>query len=141
MSANAKEKREKLEENKYETRTLILYEAPHKLLGTLEQILQTLGDRQIVLARELTKIHEEFIRGTCKELVSCIKQPKGEYVILIEGAEKNKNQEKIENLSNLSLEEHYKYYEEKQMDKKEIIKQIAKDRGVQKNEVYKYFVK
>lgn len=141
LSANAKEKREKLEENKYETRTLILYEAPHKLLGTLEQILQTLGNRRIVLARELTKIHEEFIRGTCKELVSCIKQPKGEYVILIEGAEKNKNQEKIENLSNLSLEEHYKYYEEKQMDKKEIIKQIAKDRGVQKNEVYKYFVK
>lgn len=141
LSANAKEKREKLEENKYETRTLILYEAPHKLLGTLEQILQILGDRRIVLARELTKIHEEFIRGTCKELVSRIKQPKGEYVILIEGAEKNKNQEKIENLSNLSLEEHYKYYEEKQMDKKEIIKQIAKDRGVQKNEVYKYFVK
>lgn len=118
----------------------MLYEAPHKLLGTLEQILQTLGNRQIVLARELTKIHEEFIRGTCMEVLRNIKEPKGEYVILIEGAEKNKDQEKIENLSNLSLEEHYKYYEEKQMNKKEIIKQIAKDRGVQKNDVYKYFV-
>ena len=140
LSANTKEKREKLEDNKYETRTLILYEAPHKLLGTLEEILQTLGNRKIVLARELTKIHEEFIRGTCEELRSRIKQPKGEYVILIEGAEKNEIQEKIDNLSSLSLEEHYKYYEEKQMDKKEIIKQIAKDRGVPKNEVYRYFI-
>lgn len=141
LSSNVKEKREKLEENIYEKRTLILYEAPHKLLGTLEQILQTLGNRKIVLARELTKIHEEFIRGTCEELLDNIKQPKGEYVILIEGAEKNKNQEEIENLASLSLEEHYKYYENKQMNKKEIIKKIAKDRGVQKNDVYQYFVK
>lgn len=141
LSANNKEKREKLEENKYETRTLILYEAPHKLINTLEQILENLGDRKIVLARELTKIHEEFIRGKCSEVLNNIQEPKGEFVILIEGAKKSKVQEEIDDLAELSLDEHYKYYEAKQMDKKEIIKQIAKDRGVPKNEVYQYFIK
>lgn len=141
LSTNSKEKREKLEENKYETKTLILYEAPHKLLGTLEQIFQILGNRQIVIAKELTKIHEEFIRGTCKECLSNFKEPKGEFVILIEGAKKSKEQEEIENLTKLSLEEHYKYYSEKRMNKKDIIKKIAKDREVPKNEIYKYFMR
>ena len=78
LSAIKKEKREKLEEIKYETRTLILYEAPHKLKGTLESILEILGNRKIVLARELTKIHEEFIRDTVSNILDRIEEIKGE---------------------------------------------------------------
>lgn len=140
LSAIKKEKREKLEELKYETRTLILYEAPHKLKGTLEQILDILGDRKIVLARELTKIHEEFIRGTVSSIINKIDEIKGEFVILIEGNYVSKKDIEIDNLNNLSLEEHYKIYEKQGLDKKEIIKKIAKDRNVSKNEIYQYFI-
>lgn len=140
LSTNHKEKRDKLDEIKYETRTLVLYEAPHRLQQTLSQILEILGNRQIVLARELTKMHEEYIRGTCLELVEKMQNPKGEFVVLVKGAEKSKQQIEIEDLSGLSLEEHYAYYEEKGMVKKEIIKQIAKDRKVSKNEIYQHFV-
>ena len=140
LSANSKEKIEKLEENKYETKTLILYEAPHKLKDTLEQINNVLGDRQIVLARELTKIHEEYIRGTVKEILDNINEPKGEYVIIIKGAKKTKEEMEKEELLKLDLGKHYLYYENKNMDKKDIIKQIAKDRNVPKNEIYQYFL-
>ena len=140
LSANSKEKIEKLEENKYETKTLILYEAPHKLKDTLEQINSVLGDRQIVLARELTKIHEEYIRGTVKEILDNINEPKGEYVIIIKGAKKTKEEMEKEELLKLDLSKHYSYYENKNMNKKDIIKQIAKDRNVPKNEIYQYFL-
>lgn len=140
LSANSKEKMEKLEENKYETKTLIIYEAPHKLKDTLEQINKVLGDRKIVLARELTKIYEEYIRGTSTELIETINEPKGEYVILIEGAKKTKAEIEKEELIKMDLSKHYEYYENQNMDKKEIIKQIAKDRNVPKNEIYQYFI-
>lgn len=140
LSANSKEKIEKLEENKYETKTLIIYEAPHKLKDTLEQINKVLGERKIVLARELTKIHEEYIRGTSNELLQKIDEPKGEYVILIEGAKKTKAEIEKEELIKMDLSRHYEYYENQNMDKKEIIKQIAKDRNVHKNEIYQYFI-
>jgi len=139
LPVNQKNKKEKLEELKKENKTLILYEAPHKLKNTLENILEIFGNRKIVLAREITKIHEEFIRGTIQEVLKQIEDFKGEFVILIEDIEK-KNEE-IEYLNSLSLEEHYEYYLNKKLDKKEIIKKIAKDRKTNKNEIYKCFMK
>lgn len=140
LSALKKEKREKIEEIKYEKRTIILYEAPHKLKNTLELILEILGDRNIVLARELTKIHEEYIRGKVSEVLDIILEAKGEYVILIEGG-KESFEEIINNeLQNLSLEEHYEHYVKLGLEKKEIIKKIAKDRNTNKNEIYQHFL-
>ena len=90
------------------------------------------------MARELTKIHEEFIRKNIDELLQEIDNLKGEMILIIEG---NKIENKEENeLNNLSLEEHYKYYEKQGLDKKEIIKKIAKDRNVNKNEIYMKFI-
>ena len=96
------------------------------------------GDRKIVLVRELTKIHEEFIRGNIDEIIEKSENLKGEMILLIEGNNEINN-ENI--LNNLSLEEHYNVYEKQGLDKKEIIKKIAKDRGVNKNEIYQYFLK
>lgn len=139
LSTNSKEKKEKLQGLKNENKTIILYEAPHKLRGTLENIMEIFGNRNIVLARELTKIHEEFIRGNLVDILKDIDKIKGEFVILIEGSTKIDEQKEF--LKSLTLEEHYMYYEKKSMDKKEIIKQIAKDRNINKNEIYKYFMK
>ena len=140
LSAIKKERKDKLEEIKYETRTLIFYEAPHKLKATLEDMLEILGDRKIVLARELTKIHEEFIRGKISEIIENLNEVKGEFVLIVEGNNESKKEIELKELNNLSLEEHYKFYEEKGITKKEIIKQIAKDKGVNKNEIYQYFI-
>ncbi len=138
LSKNNKEKKEKLSELKNESRTLIFYESPHKLKNTLEIMIEILGDREIVLAKEITKIHEEFIRGTISEILSKLDTVKGEFVIVVQGAEKI--DEEKEFLNNLTLKEHYKYYENKNFEKKEIIKMIAKDRGKNKNEIYQYFI-
>lgn len=140
LPQNNKNRNEKLERISKEERTTILYEAPHKLMKTLEDIGKVIGKRKVVLARELTKIHEEYIEGTIAELQSKIKEPKGEYVIIIDKNEKTKKQIEQENLNTLSIEEHYKYYEQKGFNKKEIIKQIAKDRNVTKNEIYQKFI-
>ena len=120
---------------------MIFYEAPHKLKATLQAMLEVLGDRQIVLAKELTKIHEKYIRGTISTILEQLEDNvKGEFVVIVDGAEKSKEEIEKLNLNELSLEEHYKYYENKNLDKKEIIKQIAKDRNVNKNEIYQYFI-
>ena len=140
LSTNRREKVEKLEELKLEKRTIILYEAPHKLKNTLETIKEVLGNRRIVLARELTKVYEEFIRKTVDEVLENIDEYRGEFVILIEGSSIGKKELEISNLNNMSIEEHYKYYEDQGLDKKEIIKQIAKDRNVPKNEIYQMFL-
>lgn len=140
LSANKKEKKDKLEELKYETKTLIFYEAPHKLSNTLEAMLEILGDRNIVLARELTKIHEEFIRGKISTIIEQIVDTKGEFVIIVEGNNISKKDKEILDLNELTLEEHYKYYENTGISKKEIIKKIAKDRNVNKNDIYQYFI-
>lgn len=140
LSSNKKEKKEKLEELKYDTKTLIFYESPHRLENTLKIMQEILGNRKIVLARELTKVHEEFIRGTLSTVIEQIVDIKGEFVVLLEGNSTSKQQKQILDLNNLSLEEHYKYYEKKGMDKKNIVKQIAKDRNVSKNEIYQYFL-
>ena len=140
LSALKKEKKEKLEELKYETKTIILYEAPHKLKNTLEIIYEVLGNRKIVLARELTKIHEEFIRDDIKNILENIDNIKGEFVVLIEGSKESKVDIEISNLNNKTLEEHYEFYEKQGLEKKEIIKKIAKDRNLNKNEIYQYFI-
>ena len=136
LPVNKKEKNQKLEELKNIKQTLIFYEAPHKLINTLEQINEILGDRNIVLAREITKMHEEFIRGKISEIKEKINDPKGEFVIIVEGNDIDLNDEKIIFLNNLSLEEHYNYYEKQNYEKKEIIKKIAKDRNLSKNDIY-----
>ena len=140
LPVNKSEKLKKLEDIKMYEQTIILYEAPHKLINTLEAIKEILGDRNIVLAREITKIHEEYIRGNVSELISNINNPKGEFVILLEGSSQSVEEEKIEYLNNISLEEHYEFYEKQGYDKKEIIKKIAKDRKTNKNEIYQYFI-
>ena len=136
LPLNKKLRKEKLEEIQKANKTLILYEAPHKLESTLKDLKSILEDRKIVLAREITKIHEEFIRGDIEFLIEKSKEIKGEIVLIIEA-----NNKKEENkLLDLSLEEHYKYYEDQGLEKKEIIKKIAKDRNVNKNEIYKNFI-
>lgn len=140
LPLNKKNRKEKLEQIKIGENTIILYEAPHKLIQTLEELRTITGNRRIVLAKELTKIHESYIIGTAEELKNEVQQPKGEYVIVIEKNEKTAKQEQKELLNQLSIKEHYKYYEKNGLDKKEIIKKIAKDRNVSKNEIYKEFI-
>ena len=137
LPLNKKLRKEKLEEIKNENKTLIIYEAPHKIKDTLNDLKVVVGDRKIVLARELTKIHEEFIRGNIDEIIEKSENLKGEMILLIEGSHEVNN-ENI--LNNLSLDEHYNVYEKQGLSKKEIIKKIAKDRGVNKNEIYQYFL-
>lgn len=140
LPVNNKEKKEKLEEIKKYTQTVILYEAPHKLINTLKSMLEEIGDRNICLAREITKIHEEYIRGRISEVLQRISEPKGEYVLILEGNDKNEEEINKENLNKLSLEEHFEHYKKQGLDKKEIIKKIAKDRNTNKNEIYQYFL-
>ena len=141
LPTNQKEKTEKLEELKEETKTLIFYEAPHKLKNTIEKMEQILGNRDCTLARELTKIHEEFIRGTLATVLLKEEEPKGEFVILVKGAEKTKKEIENEKISEKTLEEQYYYYQKQGFEKKEIIKLIAKNQKVSKNEIYQYFLK
>ena len=137
LPLNKKNRKEKLKEIGNMNKTIILYEAPHKLKNTLEDLREILGkDRKVVLAREITKIHEEFIRGNIEKILSKVDDLKGEMVLIIEG----NNKEKENKICNLTIEEHYKYYEKQGLEKKEIIKKIAKDRGVNKNEIYKLFI-
>lgn len=137
LPLNKKTRKEKLEEIKNSQKTIILYEAPHKLLATLKDLSSILENRKITLARELTKIHEEFIRGTIKDIISKAENLKGEMVLIIQGDTKKENGS---NFTDLTLEEHYQVYEQQGLDKKEIIKKIAKDRGLSKNEVYQKFI-
>lgn len=138
LPLNKKLRKNKLEEIKKDGKTAILYEAPHKLMSTLDDILKNLGDRYIVLAKELTKIHESFLRGNVSEILVNLEKnpPKGEYIILIKGEKIVEENE----LNKLSLEEHYEFYKNQGLEKKEIIKKIAKDRNVSKNEIYQKFI-
>lgn len=138
LPLNKKYRKEVLEEIQNAKQTCILYEAPHKLLTTLKDLKERIGNRKVVLARELTKIHEEFLEGTIAELIEKVTAPRGEYVLLIEG--RNTNSDKREKTF-LTIEEQYKRYQEEGYDKKEIIKKIAKDKKVTKNEIYQHFLK
>lgn len=140
LPLNKKNRKEKLEQMKLEERTMILYEAPHKLKNTLQDLQETLGEREIVLAKELTKIHESYERGNIHQLLETLQEPKGEYVILIKGDSISKKEAEKKHLNQLTLEQHYQYYDKLGIEKKDIIKQIAKDRNVNKNEIYQKFL-
>ena len=134
-----KEREEILKEMAEETRTLIVYEAPHHLLKTLKELREVLGERKLTICRELTKKYEEKLLITLSEAVNYYekKEPRGEFVLVIEGKnrEEMKKQER-EAWENVSLEEHMKIYEEKGMTRKDAMKAVAKDRGLSKRDVY-----
>ena len=140
LPLNKNNRKSVLERIKKEDKTVILYEAPHKLIKTLEDIQASLGDIDCVLARELTKIHEEFIRGSINSILEKMKEKeaiKGEYIVLLD---LNNNAIEGDDIKNKTIEEQYKIYESQGMEKKDIIKQIAKNKNVAKNEIYKLFV-
>ena len=143
LPSDKKEKRNILEELKQESRTIILYEAPHRLSKTLSELYEALGDREIALCRELTKKFETVMKTTLKEAIDYYKEnePRGEYVLVLEGKSLvEKKQEKIEEWEKMSIEEHMAFYENQGIDHKEALKKVAKDRGVGKRDIYKYLV-
>lgn len=134
-----KERRELLEELSGESRTIILYEAPHHLKKTLEDLYEALGNRRITLCRELTKRFEEALPMTLESALEYYEanEPKGEYVLVIEGkSRKEKRQEAIAAWDSMTIEEHMEYYENQGIAHKEAMKLVAKDRGVGKREIY-----
>ena len=138
LPLNKKLRKKKLEEIEKANKTIIIYEAPHKLETTLKDLQKVLiQDRKVTLAREITKIHEEFIRGNIDEIIQKAENLKGEIVLIIEG---NKEVEEENSLNNLTIEEHYKFYEKQGLSKKDIIKKVAKDRNMNKNERYQQFI-
>lgn len=137
LPLNKKLRKNKFEDIKNDNKTVILYEAPHKISQTLNDILKEIGDVNIVIARELTKVYEEFIRGKVSEIINNNLDLKGEMIIIIQGNKNTNSNSEIKSLlSSMSIEEHYEYYKKQNIDKKEIIKKIAKDRNVNKNEIY-----
>ena len=144
LPVESKERNYILNELKDEKRTIILYEAPHKLKKTLSDLKASLGDRAITLCRELTKIHEEAIVTTLEDAIAKYDktEPKGEYVLVIEGKSREEIlEEEKEAWSGLSIEEHVKLYEAGGSDRKEAMKAVAKDRGISKRDVYQYLLK
>ncbi len=128
-----------LEELKSETRTIILYEAPHHLVHTLEELHQALGERNIAVCRELTKKHEEVMRASLVEVLRYYEEhePRGEYVLVIEGKSyADIEKEEIAEWMQMDLTEHMRIYEEKGLSNKEAMRMVAKDRGISKREVY-----
>lgn len=122
-----------------ETRTIILYEAPHRLQKTLQELLETLGNRKITLCKELTKRHENTFRTSLEEAITYydVNEPKGEYVIVIQGkSHQEVIQEQQAQWNDISIEEHLQIYLKKDMSKKEAMKAVAKDRGISRRDVY-----
>lgn len=139
LPSDKKEKREILEELKRETRTMILYEAPHHLRKTLAGLYEVLGERRITLCRELTKRFETIFPTTLAEAIAFYEEnaPRGEYVLVIEGmSREGQRKEEQKSWAQLSIEEHMNFYEEQGMDRKEAMKKVAADRGIGKREVY-----
>lgn len=144
LPKDKKERQAVLEELKNETRTIIIYEAPHHLLKTIKELMDALGDRELTVCRELTKKYEEKIQTTFSSLLSYYedKEPRGEYVLVICGKSREEIvKEQQSNWEQLSIEEHMAHYENQGIDHKEAMKMVAKDRGVSKREIYQYLVK
>lgn len=140
LPTDKKERRSVLEELKNETRTIILYEAPHRLRKTLQELYDTLGDRRMTLCRELTKKYETAFQNTILGLIDFyeINEPKGECVLVVEGrSRKEMTEEAQEEWSKMPLEEHMAIYENQGISRKEAMKLVAKDRGVGKRDIYK----
>lgn len=133
LNSKDQKRKEELETLKYSPNTLIIYEAPHRINSTLEIINELMPTRHIVLARELTKRYEEYLRGTASEILEVVDELKGEMVIILSGCT---NEEKSENLCNLTVKEHYQYYLNSGYDQKEAMKMVAKDRNTSKSNIY-----
>lgn len=139
LPTDKKERQWILEELKKETRTIIVYEAPHHLVRTLSELAAALGERNITVCRELTKRYEEAFRTTFSGALEFYKEnePKGECVVVIEGKSFDQvNREKQQEFEEMTVEEHMELYLSQGMDKKEAMKRVAKDRGISKREVY-----
>ena len=141
LPADKKERRAVIQELKNETRTIVLYEAPHRLVKTLKELRENLGDRELTLCKELTKKHESFARTTLGEAISAFEDednaPRGEYVLVIKGkSEETIEAEKAAAWENISVTEHVEMYITGGMTKKDAIKQVALDRNLPKREVY-----
>lgn len=143
LPADKKEKAQILKELQEESRTVILYEAPHHLVRTLGELYEALGDRRITLCRELTKKFETVFPTTIKEALTFYEkeEPRGEYVLVVEGKSLLRKKEEAQAAwQSMTIEEHMAYYEEGGMDEKSAMKQVAKDRGVSKREIYQYLL-
>ncbi len=139
LPTDKKECRKVLDELKDETRTIVMYEAPHRLVKTLQMLLEELGDRQMTVTKELTKKHENSYEGTIASHIAYFtaNEPKGEYVLVIRGRSFEELEEEARGKwEDISLEEHVKMYMDKGMDKKEAMKAAAQDRGISKRDVY-----
>ena len=141
LPSDKKERKLVLDELSKETRTIIIYEAPHRLVKTLGELSECLGDRDATVCRELTKKHETFFKTTLREAHSYYEanEPKGECIIVIKGLSREAIiEENRKQWDAMTIPEHIKMYMEKGMDKKEATKQVAKDRGVPKRDIYEY---
>lgn len=145
LPKDKKEHQAVLEELKTETRTIIIYEAPHHLVRTLQELSDTLGgDRRLTICRELTKRHEEKLQMTLADSLSYyeVNEPRGEYVLIIAGRSREEmKKEERAGWEALSLEEHMAHYESQGIDRKEAMKRVAKDRGVSKRDIYQALLK
>ncbi len=145
LPKDKKEHQAVLEELKTETRTIIIYEAPHHLVRTLQELHDTLGgDRRLTICRELTKRHEEKLQMTLADSLSYyeVNEPRGEYVLIIAGRSREEmKKEEQAGWETLSLEEHMAHYESQGIDRKEAMKRVAKDRGVSKRDIYQALLK
>lgn len=145
LPKDKKEHQAVLEELKTETRTIIIYEAPHHLVRTLQELHDTLGgDRRLTICRELTKRHEEKMQTTFADSLSYyeVNEPRGEYVLIIAGRSREEmKKEEQAGWEALSLEEHMAHYESQGIDRKEAMKRVAKDRGVSKRDIYQALLK
>lgn len=141
LSTTKKNRREHLDSLKSNRNTLIFYEGPTKLRGTLADLLDAFGERKAAIARELTKIYEQVLRGTISELIEHFEttDPRGEFVIIVEGAKELPDTEKF--WSKLSVEDHVAYYIGTGETKKDAVRLVANDRGVPKNEIYNLVMK
>lgn len=144
LPTDKKERQKVLESFEKETRTIIMYEAPHRLKKTLAELLQYVGNRNISICKELTKRYENNFRTTIEEAIAYYEEndPKGEFVLIIEGRSVEElEQEEIKQWDEVSLNEHMEIYLNKGMSKKEAMKAVASDRGISKRDVYKQLLK
>ena len=143
LPADKKERKIILEELKNETRTIIIYEAPHRLVRTLEELREALGNRRMTLCRELTKKHETAFHTTIEALITfyTTEKPLGECVLVVEGkSHQEMREEQQASWEKITIEDHMKIYEEKGYSRKEAMKLVANDRGVTKRDIYQYLI-
>ena len=140
LPLDKKLRKEKMDDIKKQNKTIIFYEAPHRLEKTLKELKEIFGNINIVVAKELTKIHETFYRGTIEEVLEKMGEIKGEFIVMFEVHSKTEKEWEIEELSKKTIEEQYTYYEKQGLSKKDIIKTIAKNNNVPKDVIYKQFI-